>query len=897
MSTFISGAVAALGRSLTAWTVSAALCLCIVALPERAGRATSLAATAPVVTFSGSVHSALDDRPITGATVKIGATSATTDANGQYSVAVGAATAFQATAAAPGYLAASIRISAQGQLISGPQRLDFTGALGLKALNRLTVVVSGVVRDARTAQAIVDAVVATPGHRASTDGTGHYAITAPSSPRLQLEASALGYQWPTPALLWHGDRSPLLGQVTLDFDGQLGLRNAFSSADGDTLLPFSQVVGLGTKELLFSGQARQDLEPAFAVTYPNGRAALFPLTITGRHFAGRLPLDQGAGLYHLEINARSGFAILAMPLYVGTAYRPPPPRPVYPADATGATTASLEAQALDAINAARQNDHLTPLTLDSHVAGAARAHSADVVRHDYYYQHPHLGSNGSAPADRLSAAGAPFHNLAEDVGLWSSAQGAVASFLASPAHRVHVLSPLFDSAGVGIARRPDGDMVVTVDYLRSTGQSAAGASSAADGPSPLTTTVTVSATLPATTSLTATTAGATMPRLFAVDVALPAAGGHGPPAQPTESLALFVPAGAMTTALSLRISVPPLSGVPLPVQGQPPQADVALGFAFDLTAVISGTDLAVRRFDQGRPLTLQVHYDPAAAGDLDPTTLRLAYYDPTTRAWRDLATTADVYQHTLTAAITHFTLFQVRATARTRAQVTAAQARLARLAAAGAPLVTVQPPSQSVVGGVPLLISIPAGAQLAPLSVSVTGLPGARVQATFVLPGGTTVQTFSLDARGYGTTAYLPGEPLRTAQPLQVAITVAGGATAATVRQRVTLLPARGGAPPPGLLPLRLGLASSTLRVGGVGPVLTVTTAPGAAVRAVLSTGGPHPTALATAAGAAGRGGAVTLRFAMRPRSALAGAPLRLVVTATLRGRSTTQTLSPRIAR
>jgi len=36
-----------------------------------------------------------------------------------------------------------------------------------------------------------------------------------------------------------------------------------------------------------------------------------------------------------------------------------------------------------------------------------------------------------------------------------------------------------------------------------------------------------------------------VPRLFAVDIALPVGGGHGLPAQPTETLALFVPAGAI----------------------------------------------------------------------------------------------------------------------------------------------------------------------------------------------------------------------------------------------------------------------------------------------------------------------------------------------------------------
>src|SRR5205807_3653862 len=115
----------------------------------------------------------------------------------------------------------------------------------------------------------------------------------------------------------------------------------------------------------------------------------------------------------------------------------------------------------------------------------------------------------------------------------------------------------------------------------------------------------------------------------------------------------------------------------------------------------------VHKFDPAHPLVIQITYDPAELGDLDPATLKIGYFDVTNRRWLLLPATVDTVNHTVTALTTHFTLFQIRATARTRAQVKSAQARLAALAAAGAPRVRALPAVQPVVGGVPFVVILP----------------------------------------------------------------------------------------------------------------------------------------------------------------------------------------------
>lgn len=123
---------------------------------------------------------------------------------------------------------------------------------------------------------------------------------------------------------------------------------------------------------------------------------------------------------------------------------------------------SPEASLLSSMNAVRQSRGLPALRLDAHLVRAARGHSADMMKRQYFAHGSLLG--------RALAAGARGPRFGEDLA-WSTgltAQWVVDRWLASPAHRAILLRPGFRRVGIGIAFGTfighGGAGVVTADF-------------------------------------------------------------------------------------------------------------------------------------------------------------------------------------------------------------------------------------------------------------------------------------------------------------------------------------------------------------------------------------------------------------------------------------------------
>jgi len=822
----------------------------------------------------GLVQDAASRTPISTTTVTSAGVSPTTAAHGHDTLTVLHAATVLTLAIARGYRARGVSLSLRPGQRGTLRTRAVSGVLVRLPARTATVLISGVVRDAQSGRPIRGAVVATQGAQALADGVGHYQINAPVGSRVWVAASARGYRGSSWLALSHRDHSRLSAPSTFDFSGQHGLRNAFRTPAGDTLGPFPQVLPRGTKALTFAVRTRRAPNSAFGVIYPDGDAALLHLAGQDGRYTGRLPLDRGAGLYQVELLDDAGFSLFSVPLYVGVPYTPFfPPLPL-PRASASATPQQMEAQTLALINRVRGAYHRAPLALDLCVAAAARAHSGDVLTHAFLAASPHLGSDHSTPPSRLQAACGESGQDAETIATGLSADEIVATLLASPWHRSILLSPTFRRAGLGLVRLADGATALTIDYLRTgTGPKRGG---------PLLASVVAGPRQAAVLSLQATSP-------------LAAAGGESV----AQRLQLLVPTGAVTGVTRFQASVlaPPLPAGGI-VPGQP--NNVALGFAFQLTAS-TRAGRPVRRFDPRRPLLLRISYQLADLGPLDPATLRVTFLDTSTGTWRTLPTTVDPFQQTLVALTTHVTLFQVRATARTPAQVRAAQARMAGLAAQGAPRVTVQQVLPGGVGGFPLLVTVPAGHQRAPLIVTVLGAPRAGVRIAFSLPGSLTLQSLSLDGHGYATTAFSPPTAPQATQRLVVSTTVSSGAASVTAAQVITVLPPlRRTAALPGAPPLQATLRSAPLSRGRTNALVTVATAPQASVRLVLLAlhSGVRRTLVAVTA-RADRSGVARLRLTLtpptRPPFGATGRhsqdPVLLVVTAALGGRWTQERL------
>jgi uncharacterized protein YkwD len=129
----------------------------------------------------------------------------------------------------------------------------------------------------------------------------------------------------------------------------------------------------------------------------------------------------------------------------------------------GARTSSTSAASLlAAINGTRAGHGLPPVQVDVRLVRAARSHSADMLRRNYF-------SHGSF-STRIRTSGARGPMFGEDLA-WGTAatpQWIVGQWLASPAHRAVLLRPGFRRIGIGIVTGTfqgyGGATVVTADF-------------------------------------------------------------------------------------------------------------------------------------------------------------------------------------------------------------------------------------------------------------------------------------------------------------------------------------------------------------------------------------------------------------------------------------------------
>ncbi len=362
----------------------------------------------------------------------------------------------------------------------------------------------------------------------------------------------------------------------------------------------------------------------------------------------------------------------------------------------------------------------------------------------------------------------------------------------------------------------------------------------------------------------------------------------------TETLKLFVPGGAFNTNLSLHLGTPSLGNLSSSLRaGTGSSGKVGFGFVFALSASDTNGN-AVARFSGARPALIQLLYDPAGLQGTDPTTLRVSTLDPTGTTWQDLPTTVDTFHHMLTARATRLTLFQARGDR-------PAKGGPAGTTFAGPVHITMPAVSRASLGGMPLDLALPQDSLQAPVSLIVTGAPGARLSAGFTRAGVTITQTLTLDTQGYAATYFTPPTPPKSPQRLQMSVKVSlGGASYATTGT-VMLAVGQGEGPlPPGAPPLWATLSASSVKAQAAPPLLTVRTAPGMTVHAVLEQAGKPVAGLPAETGDADHQGLLQLPLPFIPRTLPAvqslgkgkTLALQVVVTVSLHGAADTQVLA-----
>jgi uncharacterized protein YkwD len=140
----------------------------------------------------------------------------------------------------------------------------------------------------------------------------------------------------------------------------------------------------------------------------------------------------------------------------------PPVAPAAPAAPAAPSSPDAVASAVvDATNQARTAAGLAPLTIDAHLTTAATAHSADQAA---AHTMSHTGTNGSTPAQRITAAGYTWWTWGENVAAGQkTANLVVDAWMNSPGHRANILNPNFTNIGIGSITSDTGVIYWTMD--------------------------------------------------------------------------------------------------------------------------------------------------------------------------------------------------------------------------------------------------------------------------------------------------------------------------------------------------------------------------------------------------------------------------------------------------
>lgn len=196
-------------------------------------------------------------------------------------------------------------------------------------------------------------------------------------------------------------------------------------------------------------------DPTVYVTAPDGVPTERPLLTDNMAFVAPVACDRGDGHYQVEVfgSDASGPRVLAnFTVFCGVqapGFLPGRggfiPRPV--------ATDEAELDLFRSINKARGTAGLAALTFDPDLARVARAHSSDMLAHDYI---AHISPTTGSPADQVAKAGIHFERLAENVGTSGSPEELHQGLMRSPGHRAAILDPKVTRVGVGVAVPPAG---------------------------------------------------------------------------------------------------------------------------------------------------------------------------------------------------------------------------------------------------------------------------------------------------------------------------------------------------------------------------------------------------------------------------------------------------------
>lgn len=144
-----------------------------------------------------------------------------------------------------------------------------------------------------------------------------------------------------------------------------------------------------------------------------------------------------------------------------TAPSTPSPTPETTAPPTTDPVTAMEDEVVALTNAERKAAGCGALHIDDRLHAAARAHSEDMARYDYF---DHTGRDGSSPSDRAARAGYP-GGVGENIAVgYRTPQDVMQGWMGSDGHRANLLNCDYVAIGVGLAYDSGGRPYWTQDF-------------------------------------------------------------------------------------------------------------------------------------------------------------------------------------------------------------------------------------------------------------------------------------------------------------------------------------------------------------------------------------------------------------------------------------------------
>lgn len=107
----------------------------------------------------------------------------------------------------------------------------------------------------------------------------------------------------------------------------------------------------------------------------------------------------------------------------------------------------IRQEILQLVNQKRQQNGLSPVTLQDNLTSAAQTHSVNMALQDFF---SHTGQDGSSFSDRVSRTGYNWSRVTENIAAgYNTASSVVEGWMNSPGHRANILDANVTQMGIG----------------------------------------------------------------------------------------------------------------------------------------------------------------------------------------------------------------------------------------------------------------------------------------------------------------------------------------------------------------------------------------------------------------------------------------------------------------